>query len=312
MVSARSVAVFCVATIGVVLLSLTITSIVGGSAIQASPATEMWGGTAQRGMYSPSYAGRAMAPESKMMMASDSAYSDGGFGGGDGNAVVVHSADLSLGVVDIMQASRAATDHVNEIGGFVVRSNSYANTAAGNVQQLSMTVRVPADTFDATVEKLRQLAKVVYSQVVDGMDVTAQVVDIESQIHTLEAVNARLLELLGRAESVSDAVAVQREMMPVSEQLDRLKGRLDYMRQSARLSRITITFSQYESPPDNVVGGFHPLRAFVRALRALFMAVGVLLEALIYAIVFTTPVAALLFGAYWVYKNRTQVSIAAQ
>jgi chromosome segregation ATPase len=80
---------------------------------------------------------------------------------------------------------------------------------------------------------LRGLAVDVRGEKATTQDVTEEYSDVQTQLASLEATHAQLLELLKRATTVEETLKIQQEANKVKLQIDRLKGR------STALERLT-------------------------------------------------------------------------
>jgi len=107
------------------------------------------------------------------------------------------------------------------VGGVVAdaKTQELGATPAGSV-----TLRVPVARFEEVVAKVRALDAEVSSASTSGQDVTASYADIEAQIRTLTAARERFLEILSRARTIGDVLAVQQRVDDVTGKLDRLEG----------------------------------------------------------------------------------------
>jgi hypothetical protein len=79
-----------------------------------------------------------------------------------------------------------------------------------------------------------------------AQDVTEEYVDLEGRIEALETSRDRLLELMAGAEFTEDLLRAEQELTIREAELEALQGRLNYLAESARLSRIYIDLQPYE------------------------------------------------------------------
>lgn len=138
-------------------------------------------------------------------------------------------------------------------GGFVVESEASQrgeSTDPGK-QIVSTTVRVPAAQFEATIESIRRLGSRVLQDRRTGQDVTEEYIDLEARVLTKKALEAQFLEIMKRAEKVSDALEVQRQLAEVRGEIERVEGRRRFLENQSALSTIKVTLR----PPPSLVGG---------------------------------------------------------
>lgn len=207
-------------------------------------------------------------------------------GPGGASSFVVPGAERVVRTAEIGIEVRAggldgAFDRVAAIaaaqGGFVASSNTSTYTAepagdlplheggkagairppeGGDARSAYLTLRVPADRFDAARQALAGLGDV-RSQSIRGEDVSGQLVDFDARLRSLGAQEEALRTLLGRAGGVGEVLQVQSQLFSVRQQIEQLEAQRADLDQRASLS--TISVSLFEpgagfSPPRPMTG----------------------------------------------------------
>ncbi|HWQ12771.1 MAG TPA: DUF4349 domain-containing protein, partial [Roseiflexaceae bacterium] len=180
--------------------------------------------------------------------------------------LVIRNASLSLQVENVREAEASVRAKAAELGGYVVSSQT---NGEGDYMTAVVVFRVPAAQFDAALSGVQGLAKKVLSRNVSGEDVTEEYVDLESRLRTLEATRDRLLDLLAKAQTVEDALSVNSALTDVQGQVEQIKGRMQYLRQSAALSTISVELHPVPVTPIVVEDAWQPLQVARGALRDL-------------------------------------------
>lgn len=180
--------------------------------------------------------------------------------------LVIRTAALSLQVESVREAEARVRATADALGGYVVSSET-----SGDEGFLTARVvfRVPADRFDEALSGVQGLAKKVLARSVSGEDVTEEFVDLESRLRTLEATRDRLLDLLARAETVEEALSVNTALTDVQGQVEQVTGRMQYLKQSAALSTVTVELHPVPVTPIVEEGAWQPLEVARVALRGL-------------------------------------------
>ena len=88
-----------------------------------------------------------------------------------------------------------------------------------------LTIRVPAEKLDGFVEDVSDKSNITNTRETTD-DVTLSYVEHESKAKALETEQTRLLELLAKAESMSDILKIQERLTEIREQLERQKSQL--------------------------------------------------------------------------------------
>jgi Domain of unknown function (DUF4349) len=105
-----------------------------------------------------------------------------------------------------------------------------------------------------------------------------------------------LLRLMDRARSIRDTIEVERELQGVQLQVERIRGRLRYLKNQSALGTITVSLAVAGVPPPQPPGIL--ARAWQRAV-ATFLAV---VSGVIIASGFVLPVALLVGAAFAGFK----------
>jgi hypothetical protein len=200
-------------------------------------------------------------PEGDQVAASQPAAEQQGF-----SRLVIKTADLSLEVNDVRVAEAAVRRLATQLGGYVVRVESN-----GTDEQLTtrITFRVPAERFDDALTGVQGLAQKIVGRTISGDDVTEEFVDLESRLRNLEATRDRLLTFLDKATRVEDALSVNTSLSEIQGQIEQIRGRMQYLKQSAALSTITVFLAPVPVTPLVAEGGWQPLEVARGALRSL-------------------------------------------
>lgn len=145
------------------------------------------------------------------------------------DAVVIYTADLTVAVFEVQKSIEDVAAIAKNQGGFMARRDDH-----------SITIRVPSRRFDETVKQLEAVGDVLHRNVM-AEDVSEEFHDLQIQLRNLQAMRERLVVLLGKANKVEEAIAVERELGRVAGEIDRIQGRLKFLSDRAALSTITVT-----------------------------------------------------------------------
>ena len=92
------------------------------------------------------------------------------------------------------------------------------------------------------------MAAEVRSATTSAADVTAQYADLEAQLRTLTAARERFLEILSRADSIGDVLAVQQRVDDVTGQIDRLEGQRKVLAAQSDSATLEVTVTEADDP----------------------------------------------------------------
>lgn len=245
------------------------------------------------------------APSAPIMAeerALDSAGSAGGFVSAEPAAVehmVIKNANLSIAVDDPPASMERITTMAEEMGGFVVSANLYQTTLESGIEvpHASITVRVPAERLNEALAKIKtETQQPVISETINSQDVTDDYTDLRSRLVNLEAAEKQLQEILDRATKTEDVLNVFNQLTQVREQIEVIKGQMQYYEQSAALSMISVELYANAAVQPVTIGGWQPKGVAKQALQALINALKFLATAAIWIVILVIPVLLVVFG----------------
>lgn len=218
--------------------------------------------------------------------------------------LVIKNASLSLEVASVTEAETSIRQKAEQLGGFVVSVQTYGS---GDSMRSTIVFRVPAARFEEALSGVEGLARKVLSRSVGGDDVTEEYVDLESRLRNLEATRDRLLDLLARAEKVEDALQVNQALTDVQGQIEQIKGRMQYLKQSAAMSTITVDLAPVPPPPAIIEeDAWQPLRVARLALRDLVEFGQGLVDLAIILLVWTPVWLPFVLFIRWIWRKATR------
>ena len=209
--------------------------------------------------------------------------------------MIVRTGSLSIVVEDTEETLEAIGRLATELGGYVSDLQSWRRN---DQLAATVTVRVLASSFDQARERIKELAMEVESENASGQDVTEEYVDLEARLGNLELAEEELRELLASAqETHKDAesiLAIYQEITSVRQQIEQIKGRMQYLENAATLATLTVSITPLEEEEPVVQAGWEPLRQARDALRTLVNALKFVADILIWVVLFFLPLAAIL------------------
>ncbi|MBX3721686.1 MAG: DUF4349 domain-containing protein [Turneriella sp.] len=146
--------------------------------------------------------------------------------------LLIYNSSISLEATDddIKKISGQVIDKAKGFGGYLSQRSSN-----------SLTVRVPAKEFYPLNDFIKSLAAVKYENAT-AQDVTMQYTDLKIRLDVQMKMLVRYQDLLKKANSVKDAVEVERELSRITERVEQLKGQIRYYDSQIGFSTIVVNF----------------------------------------------------------------------
>ena len=148
--------------------------------------------------------------------------------------IIIRTVNMQLVVTDIVASLDQISELAKRFEGWVVSSDR-SLTHHG-----AIAIRVPSDQLDDVILLLRGMAEEVESEISTSEDVTDEYVDIQSRLTNQQATESALLRLLDRAETVEEALNVQRELSKVQQEIERMEGRIKFLEETSAFSLVSV------------------------------------------------------------------------
>lgn len=209
---------------------------------------------------------------------------------------IIRNADLQLESDAPEEAQQKITTIAESKGGFVVESTqSSSNVKSATRDTVAMTIRVPAEKFNETLDEVRKTASRVIVETIKGTDVTEEFIDIEARLKAKRTLEAQFMEIMKRADSVSAALEVQKQLSEVRAEIEKIEGRKRFLENQASLSTIKIKLQTPLAFSTNSSGFLYRLKesignGFDAALNFVLGFVTVLIAILPFLILIVLPI----------------------
>lgn len=150
---------------------------------------------------------------------------------------IIKTARLVIESKPFREKCDEITAIVEEAGGFIL-SSSMSLLGEGR-KSGKLIAKVPVEEFQNVLEKLGKVGKV-KSKSVTGQDVTEEYFDLKARVKNLSQEEERILQILKKAEKIEDILSIEKELARVRGEIEKLTGRLRYLRSRTDFSTIEI------------------------------------------------------------------------
>jgi len=160
--------------------------------------------------------------------------------------LIIKNGEMTLLVADTDRALDQATSVATDTGGYIVASKTWLEDGFKHAQ---MTMGVPVDQFEVAQRRLRGLAVQVLNDTASGQDVSDEFVDLQSRLNNQEATAARIRDFLKDAKTVEEALKVNAQLTEVENEIEQIKGRMNYLKDRAAFSTLVVTLNPQRPTP---------------------------------------------------------------
>lgn len=104
----------------------------------------------------------------------------------------------------------------------------------------NLTIRIPNQHFDTFIENISKGITHFDRKEISQQDVTEEFIDIQSRMNTKKKLEQRYLQLLSKANKVSEMLEIEKQLAEIREEIEAKEGQLKYMQNKVSLSTISI------------------------------------------------------------------------
>lgn len=258
------------------------------------------GFTDERDVFAAEEPQLSIAPEAAADFAESGA---GGFSAPSPSAerLVIQNASLSIVVDDPERSMASISDLAEEFGGFVTSSYLYQTTLGNGLQvpSANITIRVPAERLQEALDRIQSGAKDVLTTNRSGQDVTAEYTDLQSRLRNLEDAEVLLRQIMEQATDAEDILTAFNQLNSITEQIEVLKGQIQYYEESAAMSAISVELIASQAVQPITIAGWEPVGVAKDAIQSLINALQGIVNALIWLVLYLFPIVLVIGIPLW-------------
>ncbi|RFP63983.1 DUF4349 domain-containing protein [Hymenobacter lapidiphilus] len=156
------------------------------------------------------------------------------------NRKLVYQATVRMKVADLARANQRMDSLTRALGAFVEGASEEREDTEWRHE---MKIRVAPARFPALLSGLGRLG-IVESKQLSTDDVTTQHADVTARLASKRALEQRYLELLKKANKVSDMLEIEEKVGEIREEIESTQSRLRTLNDEVSYSTITLTYYQ--------------------------------------------------------------------
>lgn len=147
---------------------------------------------------------------------------------------------------------------INQMQGYIENQEIYNGSAysARRYRSADLTIRIPAEDVDAFTQAVSGAANITSKQI-SREDITLNYTATDSKVTALKTEESRLLELMAKAETMSDLLEIEARLSQVRYDLELYTSRLRLYDNQVDYATIHLSVSQvqeYTPAPERTVG----------------------------------------------------------
>lgn len=162
---------------------------------------------------------------------------------------IIYSGEAQIETLNFDESIAGLMEMLEQYGGWIESSSlsgaNYYSISRGNSGNRSAyyTLRIPSDKFETMMTSLSQLGNVPYTHTYSE-NVTAQYYDTQARLTAYETQEARLLEMMEKAETVSDVITIEEKLTELRYQIESLQSTLNNWDRQVNYSSLYVTVDE--------------------------------------------------------------------
>ena len=161
------------------------------------------------------------------------------------NEKIIKTVELSVQTKEYEAYIAALTASVSAAGGYVENSKTDMGGYYNSNRYATYVVRIPADKLDSFVSSAEEKGKIV-SKTEKQENVTLEYVDLESRIEAYKTEKETLTNLLEKAASLENVLAIQERLSEVNYQIESYTSQLNVLANRVSYSTVTLNINEVE------------------------------------------------------------------
>lgn len=152
---------------------------------------------------------------------------------------LVKTGSVTFETPDLLETKQQIDAAVKKHGGYVASEQAYTSSSR---QSYTSIVRMPTVQFDALLADATAGIGTFDSKDIGIQDVTEEFLDVEARVRTKKELEARYLELLKKANQISEILEIEKQISDLRADIEAVEGRMRYLSNQSEYATLTITY----------------------------------------------------------------------
>ncbi|MBS1501405.1 MAG: DUF4349 domain-containing protein [Bacteroidetes bacterium] len=186
----------------------------------------------------------------------------------DTSKKIIKTGDISFETKNIATTRKALLNDLKRLGGYLDEDNESFDSDSDR-KEYTLKMRIPANNFDRFLDSVSTNAIKIDSKHISITDVTTRYIDMATRLQNKKLLEARYLDLLKRANKMSDVLEVESKLNEIRTEIESTQGEMNYLNKQIAYSSLDITFYATHVSKPLIANTFgHQFgRAIIKGLR---------------------------------------------
>ncbi len=154
-----------------------------------------------------------------------------------GEKKIVKDGDISVKTNDIKASKKGIDNLLKKLNAYYEREDFQNND---QTISYDLRIRVPADNFEKLISSIENGKDEIKSKSIQARDITEEYVDIQTRLTNKREYLKRYKELLYKASTVKDILAIEEKVRTLQEEIESKEGRLNFLSKQVSYSALKL------------------------------------------------------------------------
>lgn len=152
---------------------------------------------------------------------------------------IIKTGNLRFETNDLPTTYRQIQEAVKNHNAIIQNDSEQKNDESISRQ---LSIRIPCKNFDLFLNDISKGVSYFDIKEISSQDVTEEYIDIDARLKAKKVLEARYLELLKKANKVTEMLEIEKQLSAIREEIEAKEGQLRYMQSQVSMSTISIEF----------------------------------------------------------------------
>jgi hypothetical protein len=152
---------------------------------------------------------------------------------------IIRTGELAFETTDAKNTRIKLDSLINNHQGYIANENITHNDYRN---ECSISIKVPSQYFTALMDDISEMATNLDRKNIESNDVSSEFIDIQARAKAKKVLENRYLELLSKANKVSEMLEIERQLASVRSEIESMEGRMKWLSSQAAMSTISVVY----------------------------------------------------------------------
>jgi len=157
---------------------------------------------------------------------------------------IIKDGEIFVRTKDIFESKKNVDETVKKFNAYYDNEDFENND---NEITYTLTIRIPANNFELFIASIENGKNEITNKNIKARDVTDEFIDLGTRLTNKKEYLKRYKELLAKASTIKDILAIQENIRTLQEEIESSEGRLKYITDQVDYSSLSLTLTKIKA-----------------------------------------------------------------